>query len=57
MTDGTAGVSGGGGAAVGASVAAWQTSVSVLAASRREESGDPQGVSVFLCMYVFVSDV
>ncbi len=57
VTDWTAGVSSGGGTAVGASAVIRETSVPLLAASWREESGGPQGVSVFLCMYVFVSDV
>lgn len=57
VTDGTAGVSRGGGSAVGASAVIRETSVPLLAAPWREESGGPQGVSVFLCMYVFVSDV
>ncbi len=57
ITDGTAGVSSGDGFAVGASAVIRETSVPLLAASWREESGGAQGVSVFLCMYVFVSDV
>jgi len=57
VTDGTAGVSCRGCSAVCASVAARETSLPLLAASWREETGGPQGLSVFLCMYVFVSDV
>uniref|UniRef100_A0A672NPJ5 V-type proton ATPase subunit a n=1 Tax=Sinocyclocheilus grahami TaxID=75366 RepID=A0A672NPJ5_SINGR len=52
VTDWTAGVSSGGGSAVGASAVIRETSVPLLAASWWEESGGPQGVSVFL--YIFL---
>uniref|UniRef100_A0A672NU02 V-type proton ATPase subunit a n=1 Tax=Sinocyclocheilus grahami TaxID=75366 RepID=A0A672NU02_SINGR len=57
VTDWTAGVSSGGGSAVGASAVIRETSVPLLAASWWEESGGPQGVSVFLCMYIDFGDI
>lgn len=57
VTDGAPGVSIGGGSAVGSSAVTGKTSLPLLAASWWEEPGGPQGLSVFLCMYVFVSDV